>query len=36
VDAGFVVDVGNSTDELCEDALDLGGFECAVLQEIVV
>jgi hypothetical protein len=30
VDAGFVVDVGDGADELCEDLLDSGGFEGAL------
>jgi hypothetical protein len=36
VDTGLVVDVCDGADELCEDALYFGGFECAVLQEVVV
>ena len=30
------MDVGDGTDELGEDALDLGGLECARLEEVVV
>jgi hypothetical protein len=30
------LDVCDGADELCEDALYFGGFECAVLQEVVV
>jgi hypothetical protein len=36
VDAGLVVDVCNGADELGEDALDLGRFEGAVVEEVVV
>jgi hypothetical protein len=36
VDARLVVDVGHGADELGEDALDLGGLEGALLQEVVV
>lgn len=36
VDARLVVDVRHGADELGEDALDLGGLEGALLQEVVV
>lgn len=36
MDAGLVVDVGDGADELSEYALDLGGLECAMIEEVVV
>jgi hypothetical protein len=36
VDTGLVVDICDGADELCEDALDFGGLEGAVLEEVVV
>jgi hypothetical protein len=36
VDARLVVDVRNRANELREDALDFGGLESAVRQEVVV
>ena len=36
VDARLVVDVCHGANELGEDALDLGGLEGALLQEIIV